>query len=154
MKRKNLFIFLGTLFFGVILCFGPVKAQDIQIHGFASQGYIWSDHNNYLADSEDGTAEFNEAAINFQGRLTDNLRAGVQLFAKDLGDYGNNMVTLDWAYGDYRFEDWLGVRFGRVKRYSGLYGETRDYDMLRVPYFYLRECTTILTESWSVSIMA
>jgi hypothetical protein len=144
-------VFLGALVLGLILSLGPVHAQDIQIHGFISQGYMWSDLNNYLVDSEDGSAEFNEAAINFQGRLSDNLRAGIQLFAKDQGDWGNNRVTLDWAYGDYRFADWFGVRFGRVKRFSGLYGEIRDFDMLRVPillpqgtyYDPYRELTTL-----------
>ena len=80
------------------------------------------------------------------------MRAGIQLFASDLEDWGNNVVTLDWAYGDYRIEDWFGFRFGRVKRPSGLYGQIRNYDTLRVPvilpqglYFDpFRELTTTL----------
>ncbi|MBI5897096.1 MAG: hypothetical protein HZB24_14200 [Desulfobacterales bacterium] len=63
--------------------------------------------------------------------MTDKLRIGLQLFSRDIGDAANNKVTLDWAYADYRFQDWLGLRAGRIKLPLGLYNETRDMDMLR-----------------------
>lgn len=44
---------------------------------------------------------------------------------------GNNKITIDWAYGDYRVKDWLGIRVGRIKLPMGFYNETRDIDMLR-----------------------
>ncbi len=56
---------------------------------------------------------------------------GIQFFSRDIGDASNNKVTVDWAYGDYRFKDWLGVRAGRIKLPMGLYNEIRDVDMLR-----------------------
>src|SRR5882724_11010020 len=57
----------------------------LQIHGFASQGFLVSSYNNYLAKSKRGSFEFTEVGINFTKPLTDNLRLGVQLFARDLG---------------------------------------------------------------------
>ncbi|MBI5551455.1 MAG: hypothetical protein HY911_08100 [Desulfobacterales bacterium] len=114
---------------------GPVAAAEVggvNIHGFISQGFLYSDGYNYLAnDTEDGSFEYNEAGINFSKQLTDKLRIGLQLFSRDIGDAANNKVTLDWAYADYRQWDWLGLRAGRIKLPVGLYNETRDMDMLR-----------------------
>jgi hypothetical protein len=108
-----------------------IDAGNIEIHGFISQGYLLTDSNNYLAETEDGTFEFNELGINFSTDLTDLLHIGVQLFARDLGTVGNDDVVLDWAYADYRWQDWLGIRAGRIKIDYGLYNETREMDMLR-----------------------
>jgi len=107
------------------------EAGDIEIHAFISQGYLFTDKNNYLAETEDGTFEFNEMGINFSADLTELLHVGVQFFARDLGIIGNDEVVLDWAYGDFRWKDWLGFRAGRIKIDYGLYNETREMDMLR-----------------------
>ncbi|MEZ4526471.1 MAG: hypothetical protein R2941_11180, partial [Desulfobacterales bacterium] len=61
----------------VSVCAGPANAfelGDIEIHGFISQGYLLSDHNNYMADTEDGTFQFNETGISFGTELLDQLR--------------------------------------------------------------------------------
>ena len=105
----------------------------LQIHGFVSQGFLVTTENNYLADSEDGSFEFTEIGLNFTQPLTDELRVGVQLFARDLGPLGNYTVRADWFYLDYRIADWLGLRAGRVKLPFGLYNEINDIDQARVP---------------------
>lgn len=105
------------------------------IHGFFSQGYLQSDHNNFLADTEDGTFEFREYAVNASSNLTDQLRVGAQVFGRDFGDFGNDQPVLDWAFADYRLQDWLGLRAGRMKVMLGLYNETRDIDMVRTGIF-------------------
>jgi len=104
----------------------------IDIHGLISQGFLKSDDNNFLAnDSEDGTFQYNDMGINFSKKLTEQIRLGLQLFARDLGDIGNDDVELDWAFADYRWKDWLGLQVGKIKFPHGLYGETRDIDALR-----------------------
>ncbi|MDA8139591.1 MAG: hypothetical protein M0036_13155, partial [Desulfobacteraceae bacterium] len=104
----------------------------VQIHGFISQGFLYTDTYNYLAnDTKDGSFEYNEMGINFGKQLNDKLRIGMQLFSRDLGDAANNKVTVDWAYADYRWQDYLGLRAGRIKLPIGFYNETRDMDMLR-----------------------
>ena len=108
-----------------------ITPDDIQIHGFYSQGYLKTNHNNYLAETEEGTLQFDEFGVNFSAQLTDNLHAGLQFFGRDLGPVGNNEVRLDWAFMDYRWKDWLGVRIGKTKNTQGLYNEIRDLDMLR-----------------------
>jgi hypothetical protein len=127
-----------------VLCFPrPASAVEIgdeqsplslEVHAFASQGFIYSLKNNYIADnSTHGSFQFSEIGINFTKPLTDRLRAGLQLFAQDLGPTGNYDVKADWFYLDYRFADWLGVRAGRVKIPFGLYNEVNDIDSARLP---------------------
>jgi len=131
MKKLILVMIIATFAVWV----GPAAAYEsggVDIHGFISQGFLASSEYNYLAhNSTDGSFEYNEMGINFSKQLSDKLRIGAQFFARDLGDAANNKVTLDWAYGDYRFKDWLGLRAGRIKRPLGLYNEIRDFDMLR-----------------------
>jgi hypothetical protein len=104
----------------------------VDIHGFISQGFLKSNDYNYLSHkSRDGSFEYNEMGINFSKQLKDKLRIGVQLFARDIGDAANNKITVDWAYADYRYRDWLGLRVGKIKLPMGLHNETRDMDMLR-----------------------
>lgn len=103
----------------------------VDIHGFISQGYLQSNSNNYLVDSKSGSFEFNEMGINFSSDITDELRIGLQFFAQDIGRVGNDEVTLDWAYGDYRLYNTFGLRAGKFKMAHGLYGETRDIDAVR-----------------------
>jgi len=111
----------------------PSTERSVEVHGFVSPGFIVTTANNYLARSKRGSFEFTEVGINFTVPITDKLRTGVQLFARDLGPRGNYSPKADWFYLDYRFEDWLGVRAGRVKIPFGLYNDSSDIDAARVP---------------------
>ncbi|HSR96057.1 MAG TPA: hypothetical protein VLM79_03250 [Kofleriaceae bacterium] len=114
---------------------GPADADDdagtetaLQVHGFASQGALLTSDNNYLARTKRGSLEFTEAGINFTKSFDDRLSAGLQLFARDLGPAGSYTASFDWLYLDYHWQDWLGVRAGRVKLPYGLYNDTSDID--------------------------
>jgi len=154
---KKIFIYFVTALF---VAFGVnTHAMEVDllggvdIHGFVSQGYMQSQDNNYLAnDSSDGTFAFNEIGINFSKQLTDQLRIGLQLFSRDLGAIGNNDIVLDWAFADYRWKDWLGVRAGKIKLPNGLYNETRDLDMLRTSIFLPQGVYSELERASRVSI--
>ena len=122
-----------ALVLGAPPAFGQDLTDEIQVHGLVSQGYMRSTNNNYLADTENGSFEFNEAIVNFSAQASDRLRVGLQLLARDLGKEGNNIVSLDWAYGDFRWRKNAGVRFGKLKSGIGLYNKGRDVDMLRTP---------------------
>jgi hypothetical protein len=110
-----------------------VELGGVDIHGFASQGFLKGTRENDFVSSNSGKGSFNfnEYGVNFSKQILPELRLGVQFFAQDRGSYGKDKITLDWAYGDYRFQDWLGVRVGKIKNPLGLYGETRDTDSLR-----------------------
>jgi hypothetical protein len=105
----------------------------VAVHGFVSQGAFVSTANDYLGHSERGSFEFSEAAVNVSTEVVDRLRVGAQLFTRDLGPVGNYAMTLDWAYLDYRWREWLGLRAGRIKMPFGLYNEFTDIDSARLP---------------------
>lgn len=108
----------------------------IDIHGFVSQGYMKTTHNEYMVEgTEKGTFQFNEFGINFSTNVRDSLRIGTQLMAFDLGHLGNNEILLDWGYADFSFREYIGVRAGLVKIPHGLYNTQRDLDMLRTTIF-------------------
>jgi len=117
-------------------------ADDLQIHGFVSQGFLLTKNNAiFTPDSEDsGTFEFNELALNVVATPIDRLRVGVQIAAQDLGNSFNNQPTIDWAYGNYSFGEIangldLAVSAGRFKMGHGLYNDFRDLDMTRPSVF-------------------
>lgn len=109
------------------------SALSVDVHGFVSQGLIKTTDNNYLAASKRGSLEFSEVGLNFTKSVTEELRVGVQLFARDLGPVGNYRPQFDWYYLDYHFWDWLGIRAGRTKLPFGLYNEIQDVDQAREP---------------------
>lgn len=146
MKIIKFFIIITAVFtFSFSDSLKAYEFGNIDVHGFLSQGYLWSSDNDYLAETESGTFQFNEYGINFSTDLTDDLRFGLQFFGRDLGKTGNDKLTVDWAYLDYRYRDWLGARVGNVKLVLGLYNEYRDMDMLRTTVFLPQ---SIYTELW------
>ena len=125
-------LLISIICLGMAAGSGAVELSGGQLHGFISQGYLNSSHNNFLShDSKDGTFEYLEMGINYSRWLTPNLSAGFQLFAKDLGKAENQEVKLDWAMLNYRWEPWLNAKAGRIKLKTGLYNDTRDIDMVR-----------------------
>ncbi len=112
----------------------PLCAQDfdnLQIHGFATQGFLFSSHNNYLTmNSSSGSLQWTEGAVSVSDPVTDNLRIGIQLHMFQMGSIGGPNVVVDWASGDYKFNDHLGIRAGKIKVPWGLYNDSQDVDAL------------------------
>jgi hypothetical protein len=107
--------------------------RTVQVHGFASQGFVYSNENNWLSmDTSDGSAGFTDFGLNISAPVTDRLRVGAQIYDRNLGQLGQYHPSLDWAVADYRFKSWFGVRGGKVKTRLGLYNDTQDQDFLRV----------------------
>jgi hypothetical protein len=101
---------------------------NIQIHGYATQGFLYTTNNNILTtSSSNGSPEWTEAVLNVGAQPLPKLRIGVQARYFLLGNFGN-AITLDWAAADYKANDKFGVRFGKVKVPSGLLNETQDID--------------------------
>lgn len=109
----------------------PLAGRKVQVHSFASQGFAYSDENNFLTmRTSDGSFAFTDGGVNASMQLTDRFRIGAQGFARNVGRLGQGHVELDWAFADYKFKDWLGVRGGKVKTAFGLYNDTQDMDFL------------------------
>ena len=115
-----------------LLCLGAWGGDgDLEFHGFVSQGYLKSSEHDFLAKSREGSFEFSEYALNASLSVSPKLRLGIQFFAQDLGNQGNNKVDVDWAYGDYQWRDYLGIRLGKIKQPLGFYNQIRDAEFLR-----------------------
>jgi hypothetical protein len=118
----------------VCLWAGTLHAQDlagIEIHGFVTQGFLFSSHNNYLTmPSSSGSLQWTDGAVSFTDSLTDSLRVGIQLHMYQLGQLGGPNIQVDWASGDYRINDYLGFRAGKVKTVMGLFNDSQDVDAI------------------------
>ncbi len=102
--------------------------MNLQFHGYAVQGFIYSNHNNWnTADTTDGSSAWSEAVLNITAQPASKLRVGMQARYHLLGEYGNN-ISLDWALADYKFNEHTGIRVGKVKTPMGLLNESRDID--------------------------
>ena len=120
------------LFVLVCACAGSLHAQDIAgiaVHGFVSQGFLFSSNNNYLSmKSSDGSPQWTDAVVDITDPISENLRAGIQLRMYQLGEFGGSNVQVDWASGDYRVNDHFGIRAGKVKTVWGLFNDSQDVD--------------------------
>jgi hypothetical protein len=136
MYRSAKIVAVALLWFGQ----GLLNAQEfkllgrtVQVHGFASQGFVYTNDNNWLTmDTSDGSGAFTDFGLNLSAPITDRLRVGGQVYDRNLGQLGQYHPSLDWAVADYRFRNWLGFRGGKVKTRLGLYNDTQDQDFLRV----------------------
>jgi hypothetical protein len=108
-----------------------VLSRTVQVHGFVSQGFIYTNDNNWLTmNTSQGSAAFTDFGLNMSSHLTDKLLVGAQVYDRNLGQLGQYHPSLDWAVADYRFKNWFGVRGGKVKTTLGLYNDTQDFDFL------------------------
>jgi hypothetical protein len=105
-----------------------LEELNIQIHGYATQGFLYTTNNNiFTTTSSNGSPAWTEAVVNVTAQPQPKLRIGVQARYFLLGNLGNS-ITLDWASADYKADDKFGVRFGKVKTPSGLFNEIQDID--------------------------
>lgn len=141
------------IIFFIFVCVVPVYAQStnpVSIHGFISQGYLQSNTYDYWAETKDGTFQFNEMGINFNAKPKPRLRIGLQLFARDFGNFGNDEIIIDWGYASYRFSNELGIQAGIIKMPHGLYNDTRDIDMVRTSILLP---ASVYNEAWRDSFL-
>jgi hypothetical protein len=108
-----------------------VAGRDAQVHGFVSQGFAFSNQNNYLTmKTSDGSPAFTDAGLNVSMPVTDKFRIGAQVYTRNIGNLGNWHPQLDWAVADYRFKPWFGIRTGKVKTAIGLHNDSQDFEFL------------------------
>jgi hypothetical protein len=101
---------------------------NLQVHGYATQGFVYSTNNNWdTTNSTDGSAAWTEAVVNLSVQPQPKLRIGIQARYYLLGTYGDKIV-LDWAQADFKVNEKIGFRVGKVKTPSGLLNETQDID--------------------------
>ena len=120
-------IFLGW-FGGESAWAQSIDDLNLQVHGYVTQGFIYTNHNSWnTTGSENGSASWSEAVVNLSLQPNPKLRIGIQGRYYLLGDFGNQIV-LDWAQLDYKVNDRVGFRAGKVKMPIGLLNEIQDID--------------------------
>jgi hypothetical protein len=105
--------------------------KDFQIHSFASQGFLYTNDNNYLSmPTSKGSFAFTDGGANISTNITDKFHVGAQVYVRNIGELGKWRPELDWAFGSYQFKSWFGIRVGKVKTVQGLYNDTQDMGFL------------------------
>ncbi|WP_373095276.1 hypothetical protein [Zhongshania sp.] len=103
---------------------------DLQFHGFFSQAYLLSDGNNFYGDSQRGSTDYMEAAVNATWRVAPALNIAGQVLSRDAGNSANGGLDIDFLFADLKAieteESGLGFRLGRVRNAYGFYNDTRD----------------------------
>lgn len=114
-------------------------SDDIQVHGFATQGFVQSSDNDFFGDSENGSFEFTELGVNLSYRATPSLSFAGQLLSRRAGEMYDGSPTVDFALMDWTLvsnqEQTFGLMFGRSKTPIGLYNDTRDVAFTRPSIF-------------------
>lgn len=127
--------------FAVAFCLAPaalhaqfdfkLAGRSVQFHSFGSQGFLYSNQNNYMAmPTTKGSFAMTDGGANVSTQVTDKFRVGAQVYVRNIGEFGNWHPELDWAFGDYKFKSWFGVRAGKVKTVFGLFNDVQDMDSL------------------------
>lgn len=111
-------------------------AENIQIHGFASQGLISSTHNNFFGPSGNSVStEYTELGVNFSYRPHPDLQFSAQAMSRRAGETDNGSIRLDYGFIGYNListeSTKAGFLLGKIKNPLGFYNETRDIAFTR-----------------------
>ena len=115
----------------------PKLPHNLQIHGFASQGWLKSSDNNVFgkSSSDNGSFDFRELGLNASMRPLTNLQFSAQMLSRTAGEGSPGNVRLDYGFIDYTYfsgeTSKLGIRLGRMKNPLGFYNDTRDVPFTR-----------------------
>jgi hypothetical protein len=114
---------------------GPATAFDVgdgllSVSGFGRWGYGNTDGNAYLLGRDVGKGDNIGMALNIFAKPMDRVAVSSQFF------YDASKINIDWAFAEYRIEDWLRFRAGQVKMPFAAYMETKDVGTLR-PFYNL-----------------
>ncbi len=109
----------------------------VQVHGFATQGYMNSTDNNNVfgySSRDSGSWGFREVGLNASVQLRPNLLISAQGLHRHAGQ-GSQDIRLDYGLIDYKAysgeNTQFGIRLGRIKNPLGFYNETRDVAFTR-----------------------
>jgi hypothetical protein len=121
---------LRRLLLCALLAPATAAALDYQVHGYAAQGFVYSDDNNIFGESSEGSTDYYEAGLNASLQVHPKLLFAAQAAIRDAGISDDGSLRLDYALADYRFFEGVngsvGARAGKVKNPLGFYNETRD----------------------------
>jgi len=132
-----------VLALGVLVLLGGASVADdsvwstAQVHGFGSQAWLKSDHNDFFgpSSSSGGSWQYTELGINGSIRPLNNLQLAAQFIGRRAGESDSGVVNVDFLLLDWSMHasetGLFGARVGRVKNPLGFYNETRDVAFTR-----------------------
>ena len=136
---------LLTLVCALTLCMsvGETLAEglfdDLEVHGFATQGYVKTSANSFFGDSEDGSLDFRELGVNATLEPLPGVRLSGQVLSRRVGEMYSGSPVVDFAVADLSLHSTqtqsLALVAGRIKNPLGLFNETRDVAFTRPSVF-------------------
>ncbi len=110
----------------------------LQLHGFLSQAYVVSDHNDFFgpSSSSGGSLKYTEIGANASIRPRHDVLLAAQVLSRRAGGDGSDArPALDYGVIDYQpfsnQQRTLGIQLGRFKNPFGFYNQTRDVAFTR-----------------------
>ncbi|WP_234269881.1 hypothetical protein [Billgrantia ethanolica] len=109
----------------------------LQLHGFLSQAYVVSDHNDFFGPSSSGgSLKYTEIGANASIRPHKDVLLAAQVLSRRAGGDGSDArPALDYGVIDYQpfsnQQRTLGIQIGRFKNPLGFYNQTRDVAFTR-----------------------
>lgn len=105
--------------------------DELQFHGFLTQGFFHTSDNNLYGQSDDGISPgLTEVGLNTAYQPFSKLRFAAQGLYRRAGGLDHGSVRLDYGLADLTLLSYdsgqIGLRGGRIKVPYGLYNETRD----------------------------
>ena len=132
MRTKGILVALAAALLATRAAAVDVADGKLTVSGFGEWGYGRTTNGNaYLVGEEDGGYDNAQFALALTARPQDDVVVAGQLFVGAGGE-----ATLDWAFAEYRLNDLLRIRVGKVKNPLGLFMEVKDVGTLR-PFFTL-----------------
>ncbi|AGA35203.1 hypothetical protein TVNIR_3573 [Thioalkalivibrio nitratireducens DSM 14787] len=113
------------------------RPTNLQLHGFATQGVVVTDQNNFFGPSSDRPSlQFIELGLNASVRpRPDTLIAGQVISRRAGGERSDAQPAIDYLLVDRQMhagpDGHWGIRVGRAKNPFGLFNETRDVAFTR-----------------------
>ncbi|MCX7195977.1 MAG: hypothetical protein NTV37_08900 [Proteobacteria bacterium] len=113
-----------------------LMGNEMQLHGFLTQGAVITSDNNFLGQSnKKASTDFREIGVNASMRPTSDVIVSAGLLSHTAGATDNGGLRLDYGLVDWTVssneEGRGGIRLGRVKNAYGLYNKTRDVAFTR-----------------------
>ncbi len=136
MKKLTFLAPLFILFSFTSPAFAISLNDDIELHGFASQSYVYSPDSPYAGtQTEDGSFDFRELGLNLSWNMDEKTRITGQVLSRDFGERADAETGVDFLLLDRVIiqepTHSFGVRLGRVKNDFGLYNSSRDVPSAR-----------------------
>lgn len=132
--RQIFFTVNASMFLLILLnraVFSLELTENLQLHGFLTQGAFYTTDNNYNGKS-DGKVSFDQTEIgaNIFWQINDRIDFSAQALYRRAGKVENSDLRTDYAMMSVNFlsndTSRSGIRLGRIKNPIGLYNETRD----------------------------